>query len=267
MKKILWFSDTHFSVFHPWTFYTFLREVEKEKPNGIFLTGDIADGAPQLYWVLERMAKSIPSPIYFVLGNHCCWLSSMARVHQKVRELCQKHSNLIWMQDADVIHLSDEISILGADSWYSCDLGNTDYLKWTADWFLIEDFRKLPSWNDRIEAFRNLAEQAKDIVVSKLQRALEQDYKTVYILTHIPPWKEATRDEGSFLEKYWLPYNINLRMGKAIEDIMRERKKKRVVVLTGHTHSPLYVRVSRNVECQVGEGHYVKASHSQKLFM
>ena len=121
------------------------------------------------------------------------------------------------------------------------------------DWVLTKDFRDLPTMDDRIEKFRQLAKQSTNLLEQKLEKALEQDYKTIYIMTHFPPWKEATRYEGSMLQEYHLPYNVNLQLGEMIERVMTPRKKRNVTVLAGHTHSPEYIRVSRNVNCQVGQ--------------
>jgi hypothetical protein len=85
-------------------------------------------------------------------------------------------------------------------------------------------------------------------------------------MTHFPPWKEATRYEGSFLEKYHLPYNVNLGLGKTIENIMADRKKRNVTVLAGHTHQAEFIRVSRNINCQVGQAVLLNV-RSQTIFV
>lgn len=264
-NKYLFYTDTHLDKKFPWTLWRFVRHLRKENPKGIFLTGDISNGLLTCFH-LKMLAKAVECPIYFVLGNHDMHFSSFEKTHAKIRKLCQEHPNLIWMTEAPVIELSSEVAVIGAEGWYDAMFGNPNYLKATFDWFLTEDFRKLPNWNARIDAFRKLADKSCDIIADKLEKALEQGYKTIYILSHFPPWKEATRDEGTFLESYYLPYNVNYRLGQTIEKIMEGRKKRNVIVLSGHTHTPEYIRVSRNISCQVGDAKIFKIN-SQQIYL
>ena len=253
--KFLWYTDTHLDLVAPWTLANFIRRVRNEKPKGIFLTGDISNGVLTCFH-LKILSKFVPCPIYFVLGNHDYHFCSMEEQHDKIRAMCRDYPNLIWLTESSVIGLNDEVALIGTEGWYDCQLGNPQYLRATLDWFLTEDFKQLPTMNERIDAFIKLADKSCDIIEKKLQQALDDGYKSVYILTHFPPWKEATRFEGTFLQKYHLPYNVNLRLGRTIERIMEERKKRNVTVLAGHTHSDCWIHVSRNIECKVNRAKY-----------
>lgn len=253
--KYLWYTDTHLDKVAPWTKFRFISHIRREKPKGIFLTGDISNGLMTKF-DLGLLASWVDCPIYFVLGNHDYHFSSIESTHQRIRALCRKHPNLIWMTDSDVVPLSEEVALIGTEGWYDAGIGKPEYLKITPDWLLIEDFRKLPLMKDRIEAFRAVAERSCHIISDKLEKALEQNYKTIYILTHFPPWKEATRDVGTFLEPFWLPYNVNLRLGKTIDSIMKDRHKRHVTVLAGHTHTDCWIHVARNIECKVNNAKY-----------
>jgi predicted phosphohydrolase len=253
--KYLWFTDTHMDKVKPWTLVLFFMRVLKEKPKGIFLTGDISNGL-LVDWHLRLLATIIRCPIYFVLGNHDYYFSSIEKIHNKIRKLCRKFPNLIWMRDAGVIHINEETALIGTDGWYDADNGKPEYLKFTFDWMLTKDFRKLPSMVERIAAWKELADQSAIDLTAKLEAAFEQGYKTVYVLTHVPPWKEATRDVGSITEKFWLPYNVNLRLGRAIEKVMLKHKTKHVTVLAGHIHTDCWIHVSRNIECKVSRAKY-----------
>lgn len=254
-KKYLWYTDTHLDKVLPWTLASFLQHLHKENPQGIFLTGDISNGFV-ICRHLQLLASVVKCPIYFVLGNHDYHFSSIEKTHDSIRNLCQKYPNLIWLTESDVIALNPEVAIIGTEGWYDAQLGNPKYLRATLDWILTEEFRRLPDMNARIATFRQLASQSCNIIVDKLEKALEQDYKTIYLLTHFPPWKEATRDEGTFLEKYYLPYNVNLCLGKTIERVMDGRNKRNVTVLAGHTHTDCWIHVSRNIECKVNRAKY-----------
>jgi len=253
--KYLWYTDTHLDKVAPWTLVGFIQRCVREKPKGIFLTGDISSGILTI-WHLKLLATFIKCPIYFVLGNHDYHFSSFTETHNRIRELCKQHSNLIWMTDADVIGLNEETCIIGTEGWYDATYGNHKWLNWTFDWLFTKEFRDLPNLEARVRAFRGLADESCDIIASKLERALELGYKNVYILTHFPPWKEATRDEGTLLAPYFLPYNTNIRLGQTIERIMDGRKKRHVTVLAGHTHTDAWIQVARNIECKVNRAKY-----------
>lgn len=253
--KYLWFTDTHLDKVPPWSLIRFILHIRKENPKGVFLTGDISNGV-MTAWHLQLLATFIKCPIYFVLGNHDYHFSSIEKTHKKIRELCKKFPNLIWMTDAGVVHLNQEVALIGTEGWYDAEKGKPGYLKFTFDWILTEDFRKLPNWDKRLDFWRQMADQSANDIVDKLEKSIEQGYKTIYILTHFPPWKEATRDVGTMFEKFWLPYNCNIRMGKALKKAMEDHKKRYITVLAGHTHTDCWIHVSRNIECKVSKAKY-----------
>lgn len=266
-EKYLWYTDTHLDKVTPFSLFRFIHHIINENPKGIFLTGDISNGilTPNHLIVL---AKFIKCPIYFILGNHDYHFSSFEKTHERIRTACKKYPNLIWLTESDIIPLTPEVALIGTEGWYDAAIGEPKYLKATLDWMVIDDFRRLPSMKERIEAFRALATKSCDIISDKLEKALEQGYKNIYILTHFPPWKEATRDEGTLMEKFWLPYNVNMRLGKTIEAIMVDRKKRDVTVLAGHTHTDCWIHVSRNIECKVNSAkYYGKPRNEEHIFI
>ncbi len=254
MQKYVWYTDTHLNWALPWNKVRFVKRIESENPNGVFLTGDISHGI-SIAWDLKYLAENLSIPIYFVLGNHDYHYRKMEDVHNSVRELTAKYSNLHWMTESDVISLNKKTAIIGTEGWYDGRIGDTKYLKYTLDWLVISNFRKLPNMEARIEMFRELADNSALIIKNKLEKAL-LTHKTVYILTHYPPWKEANRAFGSFMEPYWLPYNVNIAMGQMIEQVMDGRNKKKVVTLAGHTHTDCWIHVSKNIECKVNKAKY-----------
>lgn len=253
--KYLWFTDTHLDKVPPWALIRFIAHIIKENPKGVFLTGDISTGL-LIDWHLKMLATFVKCPIYFVLGNHDYHFSSIEKTHEKIRKLKQDFPNLIWMTEAGVVHLSDEVALIGTEGWYDANNGKPEYLKFTFDWFLTEDFRNLPSMEERIELWRKMADQSAHDLVDKIEKAIEQGYKSIYVLTHFPPWREATRDVGTILEQFWLPYNVNIRLGKALEKAMESHKKRYITVLAGHTHTDCWIHVSRNIECKVSKAKY-----------
>jgi len=264
--KYLWFTDTHLDNSFLLQKYFFFKEIKKENPKGIFLTGDISTGK-KVVKDLESLAKHIDCPIYFILGNHDYYHSSFCQKHNEIKALCRKYTNLHWLTQHNCFPLTEESCVLGTEGWYDCHFGEPEFTRFTFDWFMIDELYSLPTHQDRIEYFKYLAEESCQIIERQLTFALE-NYKTIYLLTHFPPWAEATRDIGTLLEPFWLPYNVNYRLGKKIEQLMSGRKKKKLICLAGHTHTSNMVHVSRNIECIVHEASYTRPSKSeQRIFI
>lgn len=255
MKRYVWYSDTHLnkSVF-PFMKRGFIRRLDEAHADGVIVTGDISSGL-RLESDLRFLARHFDGPIYFVLGNHDYHKRHIESVHADVRRLCARHPNLCWLTDIGLVELTDNIALVGTEGWYDASLGDPTWLRWTTDWWLTLDFLQMDSMDERIAAWRRMARTSAELVESRLQQAFER-YRTVYVATHFPPWREATRSAGTFMESFWLPYNTNAAMGAAIERVAIDHPDSNVVVLAGHTHVPCHVRVSDNVQCHVARATY-----------
>ncbi len=261
-KKFLWYTDTHFNYAFPFSTYRFVKHINKEKPEGVFITGDISHGK----WVeshLNRIAKKVDCDVYFVLGNHDYHGRTMASVHDDMRRVCSKHQNLHWMTETGIVRLDERTGLIGTEGWYDMRLGDPRWIRYTLDWLTIVDVRFMKNMVERLARFTLWATRSAAHVKKNLRAAL-QDYDTVYVLTHFPPWKEATRDEGTRLENFWLPYNTNLIMGEAIEEVMLDFPDKHVIVLTGHTHTDCWITVADNIECRVNTARYVGSLRNEE---
>jgi Icc protein len=255
MKRFVWYSDTHLNLSAlPFMKRWFVTHLNRANPDGVFITGDISSGLG-LEGDLRFLARHYNKDIYFVLGNHDYHKRHIQSVHADIRRLCSEYPNLHWMTEEPIVTLAEDVALIGTEGWYDAALGNPRLLRWTSDWYLTFDFLGLPNMDERIAMWREMARDSADLIAQRLELALE-NHKTVYVMTHFPPWKEATRAEGTWFEKYWLPYNTNVVMGKAIERVMEGRKKKRAIVLAGHTHTPCHIRVTNSIQCMVARASY-----------
>lgn len=263
-KRYLWYSDTHLNNASRSSFRDFVRRANDVRPDGMFLTGDVSTGS-RLAEDLETLAMGVQFPVYFVLGNHDYHLRSVSSVHEDVRALCRRYENLVWMTDAGVVSLSEDVALVGVEGWYDAVYGDPRLLRFTVDWFLTKDFLGL-GWEGRLERWRRMAEDSADVVGRRLVQAFE-NHQEAYVLTHFPPWREADRAHGTMFESFWTPYNTNVALGRRIEEVARENKKKRVTVLAGHTHSECTVRVRKNVECRVAPAKYRGVPRRDDVFV
>lgn len=120
----------------------------------------------------------------------------------------------------------------------------------------------------RIEMMQLLADNSAKILASKLEDAIDQ-YKTVYLLTHFPPYAEANRSSLLLNEKFWEPYNTNFVLGQKLIKVMESHKKRNLIILSGHVHPDKHISIhaSRNIECRVGKGSYYKISDEEIIFI
>lgn len=265
MKKYLWFTDLHLNRIAPWTFYKFIRNIKKENPDGIFLTGDISNGWFIIFH-LRLIAAWIKCPIYFCQGNHDVYHSSFDKINDKIKKLCKETPNLFWVTQEDIIAINNEVCLIGHEGWCDGGYGDKNTLHYSLDWRFIKDFKGLTR-EQVVLKYQELAAISVDDVRQKLQKALDLGYKDIYILTHFPPFKEATRHEASVFKNFWLAYDVNAGMGKMIEEVAKLHKNRMITVLCGHSHTPMFIRAARNIHCQVGEANIFGPIHSQKIYL
>lgn len=250
-RKYLRYTDTHLNLAWPFSIYRLVRCINKENPDGVFFTGDISTG-PSLEFHLTQLARGVKCPVYFVLGNHDYHKRSFEGAHADVRRICSMYPNMHWMTESGIISINEDVALIGTEGWYDAEIGNPKLLRYTLDWLLMPDLLYMTDMSARIEYFRSLADRSARLISDRLEKSLET-HKCAYVLTHVPPWSEATKDRGSFFEKFWLPYNTNSRLGLAIENVMSTRKNRYCTVLAGHTHMPVNIHIRRNIECRVGD--------------
>lgn len=263
MKKLIWLTDTHVTFSFLWKKYALIRHIKNLEADALLLSGDISNGL-FIDYVLYYIANHVDIPIYFVLGNHDYYFKSIKDVNSDIRSLSKRYDNLHWLTNSEPLPLKDDTCIIGAEGWYDCNLGNSEYIKFTIDWWLIEDFRMLQGTKERIEAFRQLALDYANQIEVKLIKAINSGYKEIYLLTHVPPFKEATRDEGTIMENFWLPYNTNTALGKVIKNVMSRFPDRKLNILSGHTHTRVVVNLAHNIECRVNNANYFSVGFSNR---
>ncbi len=58
----------------------------------------------------------------------------------------------------------------------------------------------------------------------------------VYVLTHVPPMREACWYNGRISDDEWAPHFTCRAVGDVLLEVVREHPKRQVTVLCGHTH-------------------------------
>ena len=92
----------------------FLESVEAEHFAGLFITGDIATS-----YCLRKYLKLIEQvaacPVFFVLGNHDFWGSSVKKVREISSDIADESLTLHYLSNETYYNLDDETAILGHD--------------------------------------------------------------------------------------------------------------------------------------------------------
>ena len=81
--KLAWVTDIHLNFLEFADRKRFYKDIVATKSNAVLVSGDIAE-ATAVFGILEEMAQHIAKPIYFVLGNHDYYQSSVENVKQKL---------------------------------------------------------------------------------------------------------------------------------------------------------------------------------------
>ncbi|MCB9793090.1 MAG: metallophosphoesterase [Alphaproteobacteria bacterium] len=234
--------------------------------EGLLLTGDIAEAHDLVGW-LRFLRAELGAPVWFVLGNHDFYQGSVAGVRGAVRALCAEVEGLHWMQEAGVLPLTPRAALVGVDGWGDGRLGDWDAQPAVTlnDFIRIAELREAcmsdpppGQWLDRArlrEALMALGEEAARLLEPSLSEALAR-FEEVLVLTHVPPFAEASWHEGRRSDPPWLPHFSCGATGEVLLRAAEAWPRRRIRVLCGHTHSAGVVRMRENLEVRTGGAQY-----------
>jgi predicted MPP superfamily phosphohydrolase len=154
--KLAWVTDIHLNFLESADRKKLYQNIVATKSNAVLVSGDIAE-APTVSDILEEMAQKIAKPIYFVLGNHDYYQSSVANVRQKVTQLSQANSSVNWLPETGVVQLSKDTLLLGEDCWADGRYGNyADSRVMLNDSRMIQELREGSSIDSSKSCSQNL---------------------------------------------------------------------------------------------------------------
>jgi predicted phosphohydrolase len=256
MSKFLWLTDIHLNFLSQDEIVTFARSLCQYQAQGIFLTGDISTG-PRVLDDLSILLQEVNCPVYFVLGNHDFYRSSFAKVRQDMDTLSQECNHSYYLTTArQPLEVAPGVAVIGHDGWYDARWREPlSSLVFLYDFFLIKDFRAMFAHWERLDLARDKAQQAVEKITAQLRMALK-DYDTVYLLTHFPPWPEATPYHHPWMQRFWVPYSTSKVMADALKNLMVDFPTKQLVVLAGHTHETKEYQPAANIRVKVGSARF-----------
>jgi 3',5'-cyclic AMP phosphodiesterase CpdA len=267
IKRIAWSTDTHLEFADELARSIFAQTIVKENADILVITGDVSNSK-----LIERLLKELQGrigiPIYFNLGNHDFYGSSINKMRRWAKDITERKIRLHWIEAAGVVDLGDRKCLIGVDGWGDGQLGDPNGSRVLLnDWDLIEEFSRaqaMYSLSARIELLRKLGRSSADTIRTALADALP-NFDNILLMTHVPPWKEATWHEGAHSTDDWLPWFSCKAVGDAIVDEVAKHPGKKVTVLCGHTHGVGYSKINDQIEVYTGGAKY-RSPEVQKLF-
>ena len=263
MTRIAWLTDIHLDFVPLAATKLLFDRAFAERPAGVVVTGDISESRV-LFYHLRLLAAAATCPVYFVLGNHDFYASSIAAVRRQTAALCGELPVLTYLTAAEVVELSPTLGLVGHDGWADARLGDYENSEvMLNDFFLIEELAHLEKL-ERRRRLEALGDEAAAHVRRWLPVALAR-YPQVLVATHVPPFREACRYQGRPSDENWLPHFSCRAMGDALLEAAAAAPNTQVAVLCGHTHGGAECRPLVNLCVLTGEAVYQRPRVQQVL--
>lgn len=257
--QLIWLTDIHLNFLNKEKRMDFYSKIIETEGDSIVISGDIAE-APSVCEILTEMLKVTNKPIYFILGNHDYYHSSVEVVRQSMMNLMKDKPMLRWLPGLSAQNLGNKVILIGSDGW--ADGRHGDYVnskvavidsKIISDLF-ISGFAGKYSLLDKMQELADAdAKKLKDDIISSI---IKYQPKKVIILTHIPPFKEACIHRGNITNDEFLPFFASKATGDVLEEIAKDNPNIEFLVLCGHTHSKAHYQPFDNLTIRAGTAEY-----------
>ncbi|NIO00741.1 MAG: phosphoesterase [Candidatus Latescibacteria bacterium] len=264
--KLAWATDIHLNVMEEDDIQRFCSRIIESGVDIVLIGGDIAEAPDLLEW-LRLLESKLQRHIYFVLGNHDYYGSDIASVRHEVSELNSTY--LRWLPAEGCVGLTSKSALVGVGGWGDARLG--DYARSSvilSDFLFIKDLQSTIDMNDLADGFEHREalklklQELGDRDAATLKPLLEQalnDYSTVFMLTHVPPFKEACWHGGKISEEEWMPFFTCKAIGDLLIESVSAKPSCKVTVLCGHTHGSGTAQILPNLIAYTAEADYGRA--------
>jgi 3',5'-cyclic-AMP phosphodiesterase len=244
--RATWLTDIHLNFLRPLALKSFYTRIRQEQPQVLLVTGDIGEADS-----VERFVADLGSiaPIYFVLGNHDYYRSSIAAVRGAMERL--DDHNATWLPAHAPLRLSQRTAMLGIDGWGDARCGDTESTVQLSDWHLIDDFRKARDDRAaRVALLQRLGANEARALRARLEEAPATEQ--LVVLTHVPPFEDACVYGGEPSSPAWLPWFTCVATGEVLVEYAHAHPDQHVLVLCGHSHGIGSIRPLPNLEVRTG---------------
>jgi len=275
---VAWATDIHLDFLADPQVLAFAELLAESKPEAVVLSGDLSH-AETLEHHLRLLAQGIRCPIYFVLGNHDYYGSSIAAVREAVGDLCARKPRLRWLPACGVVALSEQTAMVGVDGWADARLGDPDDTPVILNDFIhIEDLAD--TLDPRVRATPVLLRTTSRAALHAKLRALGDEeaarcralvesalasHQHVVVVTHVPPFADACWHDGKRSDPDWLPYFSCAAVGDTLRSLAQQHPTRSLTVLCGHTHGAGEAQIEPNLRVLTGGAVYRRPQLQQLL--
>ena len=255
MPRIAWMTDIHFDFLKLHQIERFCTSVKESSPDMVWIGGDISI-APLLTTHLSLIEHYLQCPVYFVLGNHDYYRSSIREVRRTISEFVKNHDYLFWLPQHGVVQVTESVAMVGHGCWADGRLGDTSSELLLTDYALIEEYKHLNTLQ-RLKTMNDLGDWAADELEPWLRKALLQA-QHVYVLTHVPPFEQSSWYNEFISTPEFLPHFSCHAVGEMLKRVMQDHPDRYLTVLCGHTHGAGETRITENIFTKTGGARYKK---------
>ena len=251
--RIAWLTDIHLEWLNQKSRSVFFQAIADEKPDFALLGGDICNFEFLEPWLL-KLHQKIQAPIFFCLGNHDYYNSSIFEVRELALSITKTHDQISWLPEVGVVRLSEDVGLVGHGCWGDGRTGS-----FYNSPLSLNDFRYIKDLSglrkpDQLEKIRQLGSEAADYIGLWAEKAA-RSFRHVIVLTHVPPFPQACFYMGH-PSVDGLPFFCAKAAGDALINVAANHPETQFLVLSGHTHDAADVRIADNLRCIVAGAEY-----------
>ena len=253
---IIWLSDIHLNFLKESERKEFYKTVKGGKL--VVVSGDIAESQDFAY-LIKEMEEHTQLPVYFVLGNHDFYGSSVEKVKKEA-------SKLKYLGSTPGVPLSTDSILIGVDGWGDCRAGDYENSRLTmSDWIYIDELRAaygpmtyLPKTDCDLlkDTLQKLADKDAALMVRRVRKAIKEKYTNIVLVSHVPPFEEACLYAGKKSTPSGLPFFCSTVLGEKILPIAKDNPDVKFTWLSGHTHSRCTYKPCDNLTVKVADAQY-----------
>lgn len=249
--KIAHYTDLHLSTTNVLDFTNSILRGDGGIPfDEVWVTGDISEGRV-LCGILEEIRSRLPEgvPFRYILGNHDL------RDGVSREQIYRLDSGSFQYLHGKFEPLGAGSVVMGIDGYYDARSG-AGYRTYGATHDIDRDhsFHGMSQYDWLREVTRRSDRHTDELLV--LLDELPDSVKSVYLLTHVPPFEGACLYGDKPTEWEYLPFMCNKGMGFALSAYAEDRRKSGrpldITVFCGHTHSSSD-HEEEGILCRVGK--------------
>ena len=257
MKRLLWITDAHLDHLSPASENAWFDKLAIARADMLLLGGDIANS--RIFGrILGRIKNEFPGKVALVAGNHDYYHTSIADFRAELA--IHYRTGMIIFEpgcQSTPLPLNNGVYLCGSGGWGDATAGCAHAGGMSLnDEYLIAELRT----RNLTERLRELGRESAGHLEEQLA-VLPVDASCVVILTHVPPWPEATWHEGRRSDALALARFCWQAGGSVITRTAERMPKTRFIVLCGHTHSD-GIWSCKNITCHTAGSAYGRIDHS-----